>query len=360
MCNLQVKINSQENTYNIVIKNESVKELREKIFTHIGDRNYLVVISKKVDKLYGNDFNFPKNNKFVIKDGEKEKNFKNYKKILDSALKLKLTRKDFIIAIGGGVVGDIAGFAASTYMRGIKCIQIPTTLLACVDSSVGGKTAIDTDFGKNLVGAFYQPDIVLINPRLLKTLDDRQLKTGLGEVVKYSFIEKSCQCREELNLTNFLCENHKKILDKDEKILSKLIEICVKLKISVVEKDEKEAGLRQILNFGHTYGHAIEKITNYKKYTHGEAIVEGMKFAFELAHRKNLIEKNYKFLADDIINKYGFRKVKKYNMQKLISIMQTDKKAVDNKLVFVLPTDYSKVDIVNCELLDLHFFFKAE
>ena len=307
MVNLFVKINSEEKSYPILIENEEISELKKKIFDYIKNRNFLVVISQKVEKLYGKKLNIPKENKFVLKDGEKEKNFKNYEKILNCALKLKLTRNDVIIAIGGGVVGDITGFAAATYMRGIDFIQVPTTLLACVDSSVGGKTAIDTKFGKNLVGAFYQPKVVFINPKFLKTLDDRQFKTGLGEVVKYSFIEKSCKCDEELHLTNFLTEKSEQILERKEKILSQLIEICVKLKISVVEKDEKEGGLRRILNFGHTYAHAIEKITNYRKFTHGEAVVEGIKFAFNLAVKKNLIDKNYKFLAEDIIKKYLYQ-----------------------------------------------------
>ena len=255
-----------------------------------------------------------------------------------------LTRKDTIIAVGGGVVGDIAGFAASTYMRGIDFIQVPTTLLACVDSSVGGKTGIDTSFGKNLLGSFYQPKAVIINTNFLKTLDDRQFKTGLGEVVKYTFIEKSCRCDEELNLTNFLSENAEKILGKNEQILEKLIEICINLKISVVRQDEKEGGLRKILNFGHTYGHAIEKITNYKKYTHGEAVVKGIEFAFKLAVKKNLIDINYKYFADDVIKMFNFKKIPDYPIEKMIKIMKMDKKADFDKITFILPTDYSQVD----------------
>ena len=344
MVNLFVKINSEEKSYPILIENEEISELKKKIFDYIKNRNFLVVISQKVEKLYGKKLNIPKENKFVLKDGEKEKNFKNYEKILNCALKLKLTRNDVIIAIGGGVVGDITGFAAATYMRGIDFIQVPTTLLACVDSSVGGKTAIDTKFGKNLVGAFYQPKVVFINPKFLNTLDDRQFKTGLGEVVKYSFIEKSCKCDEELHLTNFLTEKSEQILERKEKILSQLIEICVKLKISVVEKDEKEGGLRRILNFGHTYAHAIEKITNYRKFTHGEAVVEGIKFAFNLAVKKNLIDKNYKFLAEDIIKKYNFRQIPKFDLKKMVKLMKMDKKATSNSIVFILPTNYSIVD----------------
>ena len=252
---IEIKIKPQEKSYPIIIENEAITDLREKVFANL--ESYLVVISAKVEKLYGRKLNIPKERKFILKDGEKEKNFTNYRKILEQALKLKLTRKSTIVAIGGGVVGDLAGFCASTYMRGIDFIQVPTTLLACVDSSVGGKTAIDTSFGKNLIGTFYQPKAVYINPRFLK------------------------------NLTNFLSTED----IHDEKVLAKLIEICIKLKKSVVEKDEKESGLRRILNFGHTYGHAVEKITNYKKFTHGEAVVEGMRFAFELALKKNLIDK---------------------------------------------------------------------
>ena len=344
MIELSVNIKSESKSYPIIIKNEEISELSGRLVSFLQDRKYIAVISEKVEKLYGTQLNIPEENKFILKDGEKEKNFKNYKKILEKALKMKLTRKDAMVAIGGGVAGDITGFAASTYMRGIDFIQVPTTLLSCVDSSVGGKTGIDTGFGKNLIGSFYQPKIVFINPKFLKTLDERQFKTGMGEVVKYSFIEKSCKCDEELNLTNFLSEKSEQILARDEKILSKLIEICIKLKISVVEKDEKESGLRRILNFGHTYGHAVEKITKYKKFTHGEAIVEGMKFAFKLAVKRNLIDKNYMFLAEDVIKKYNFREIPQFNIDKMIALMQMDKKALSDKIVFILPTDYSTVD----------------
>ena len=344
MVDLSVNIKEKEKSYPVVIENSEIIDFAEKIFKITSGRNYLAVVSEKIEKLYGKQLKIPQKNKFVLKDGEKEKNFKNYKKILDCAQRMKLTRADMMLAIGGGVVGDMAGFAAATYMRGIDLVQIPTTLLACVDSSVGGKTGIDTDFGKNVVGAFYQLKIVLINPVFLKTLDDRQFKTGMGEVIKYSFIEKSCKCEEDLNLTNFLSEKYQQILNRDTKTLSKLIEICVKLKISVVEKDEKENGLRRILNFGHTYGHAVEKITNYKKYTHGEAVVEGIKFAFNLAVKRNLIDKNYAFLAEDVIKKYNFSPLLKFKPEKMVELMRLDKKAISEKIIFILPVDYSTVE----------------
>lgn len=343
MYNLEVKISEKEKSYPIVIENSSIKELSAEIEQYLGNSRFLAVISEKVYKLYGKDLNIARENLFILKDGEKEKNFKTYQKILDRALKMNLTRKDALVAIGGGVCGDITGFAAATYMRGINYIQIPTTLLACVDSSVGGKTGIDTAFGKNLVGAFYQPKAVLINTNFLKTLDERQFKTGLGEVIKYSFIEKSCKCSTDFNLTNFLDLNFEKILSYDLRTLQELICICLNLKISVVEKDEKEGNLRKILNFGHTYGHAVEKITNYRKYTHGEAIVKGMQFAFELAVKKNLIDVNYKFIAQDLIKKFKFVLIKDYDTQKMINLMKLDKKADAQEIVFILPDGYSTV-----------------
>ena len=344
MVNLNINIPSQEKNYPIIIEHNNIEELKLKILSCVRGTKFLVVISEKVDKLYGKILGFNKSEKFVLKDGEKEKNFNNYKKIINKALQMELTRQDAIIAIGGGVVGDITGFAASTYMRGIDFIQVPTTLLACVDSSVGGKVAIDSEHGKNLIGSFYQPKIVFINTNFLKTLDERQFKTGLGEVVKYIFIEKSCKCKEELNFTNFITENTDKILSKDLKILEQLIEICIKLKISVVEHDEQEEGLRKILNFGHTYAHAIEKITKYKKYTHGEAVVKGILFAFNLAEKRGLIDKNYKFFAEDILRKFDFKKLPDFPKEKIISAMKSDKKATSNKIIFILPVNYSLVD----------------
>ena len=343
MININVKINKSEKTYPIYIEKDGVENLKSKIVKSLRGDKYLVVISQKVDRIYGELLGFSKDEKFVLKDGEKEKNFHNYKKIIDRALKAGLKRNDAIIAIGGGVVGDLAGFAASTYMRGIDYIQVPTTLLACVDSSVGGKVAIDTKSGKNLVGCFYQPKSVFINLNFLKTLDDRQYKTGLGEVVKYIFIEKSCKCPEDLNFSNFMSENTNKILLRDLSVIEKLVEICIKLKVAVIEQDEEEHGLRKILNFGHTYAHALESITRYKKYTHGEAVVKGIKFAFNLAEKRSLIDKNYSFFAYDILKKFGFIEISDYPKDKILKAMKMDKKNNSQKIVFILPVDYSTV-----------------
>lgn len=340
---LEVNIKEKNLSYPIIINNDDIENLKSSILNTIGNKNYIVIISQKVHKLYSKLLDFPKEKIFILKDGENEKNFKNYEKILNFALSKKLTREDTIIAIGGGVVGDIAGFAASTYMRGINFIQVPTTLLACTDSSVGGKVAVNSKYGKNLIGSFYQPKAVFINVNFLKTLDERQFKSGLGEVVKYGFIEKSCKKDDNYHLINFLTEYHQKILSKDILTLVELIKICISLKISVVEQDEKEGGLRKILNFGHTYGHALENITHYKKYTHGECVVEGIQFALNLALKLNLIDKEYKFLCEDLLKKFEFKQIPQFDKNKIINIMTTDKKATDEHITFLLPTEYAAV-----------------
>ena len=345
MCKLEVNIQSAQKNYPIFINNHDIEILHNEISEFLNGKNYIVVISQKVYKLYSQVLNFSKEKIFILKDGESEKNLKNYTKILDFALKNHLTREDAIIAIGGGVVGDLSGFVAATYMRGIKYIQVPTTLLACTDSSVGGKTAINTSYGKNLVGSFYQPCAVFINVNFLKTLDNRQFKSGLGEVVKYAFIEKTCECNEELNLMNFLNANVKNILNRDILILSELIKMCIKLKISVVNQDEKEKGLRKILNYGHTYGHALEKILNYKKFTHGECVVAGILFALNFAFQLGKIDKEYKFLCEDLISKFDFPKLPQFDNNRILNIMKSDKKAGNDYIIFVLPTEYAKVEI---------------
>lgn len=324
--------------YPIFIDFDPIDNLGEKIFDYTNANKILIVISEKVNKLYGKKLKIKNSIKFILKDGENQKNFKNYQRILNFALKNKLERKDAVVAIGGGVVGDIAGFVAATYLRGIDFIQIPTTLLACVDSSVGGKVAINTDYGKNLVGAFYQPKAVFCNLNFLKTLDERQFKSGLAEVVKCAFIDN------KNTIFDFLAEKADKILLKNDEFLSEIVKMALDLKAYVVMADEKEQGLRKILNFGHTYGHALEKITNYKKYTHGEAIAIGMVFAINLAFKKGLIEEEYKNQSLELIYKYGLIKtMPKYSCKKLINLMQSDKKVENGKINFILPTQKSEV-----------------
>lgn len=343
---MQVTIaQTQETHYPVFIDAEPIEALVEKLNDYRQGRRALIVINEKVNKLYPQ---WQDCEKFVLKDGEEQKNFKNYQKILEQAQKMKLERSDLIIAIGGGVVGDIAGFAAATYLRGIDFVQVPTTLLACVDSSVGGKVAINTDFGKNLIGSFYQPKAVFINLNFLQTLDDRQFTTGLAEVVKYAFIEQSCEHYENYDLFKLLNENFNRI--KDFELLKRVIEICISLKASVVSKDEKEKGLRRILNFGHTYAHALEKITNYKKFTHGEAVFYGMRYALRIALTQGFISKEYSSEAVCLLDKYFVFKPMNYPPKQMLELMKSDKKVEGGQINFVLPVGYQRVEVKKQEM----------
>ena len=333
-----LKVQTKDKEYEIYISDDSFLKLCSDVCEFTSGQKRLVVISKKVYKLYSKELNFCADEILALNDGEKEKNIKNYMKILECALKTGLTRKDVIIAVGGGVIGDIAGFAASTYMRGIDFIQIPTTLLAGVDSSVGGKTAIDLKGGKNTAGSFYQPKAVFININFLKTLDKRQYLSGLGEVLKYAFIEKSCECEKELYLLELLTLECEKVMSREPFTIIRIIEYCLNLKIAVVNRDEKENGLRRVLNFGHTSAHALETVTKYKKYTHGEAVAYGMFFIIRWAYKKEYISPSYYKMAAELLKTYGFEPLKdKYPPKQLLSVMQKDKKADPNKITFIVP-----------------------
>lgn len=355
---LKVQI-SDNKEYLIDISDCSFEKLNQEIYELTKHQKRLVVISKKVYKLYSGDLNFSDDEVYIFPDGEKEKNYKNYLKILKRAFDMGLTRNDVIIAVGGGVVGDIAGFTASTYMRGIDFIQIPTTLLSAVDSSVGGKTAIDLPEAKNIVGTFYQPKRVLININFFKTLDKKQFMSGLGEVLKYAFIEDSCGYEVPLFLYEYLTLSSEKIMQKEPITLIRLIEYCLNLKIAVVNQDEKESGLRKILNFGHTLGHALESITKYRKYTHGEAVVYGMFFIIEWAYKKGYINYSYYRLSLDLLEKYNFKPLSLlYPENKLVEIMRKDKKATSDKITFIVPCDKKKVKEVKLTPFDVEFALK--
>ena len=339
---LNVKTNEKE--YNIEISDNSFSKLNKEIDEATAGQKRLIVISKKVYDLYYNKFDFSEDELFILKDGEQEKNYKNYLKIIERAAELGLTRKDVMVAVGGGVVGDITGFAASTYMRGIDYIQVPTTLLSAVDSSVGGKTAIDLKDAKNIVGTFWQPKAVFININFLNTLDKRQFLSGLGEVLKYAFIEENCGYETALYLFEFLTLGCEKILQKEPITIIRMIEYCLNLKTAVVNQDEKEGGLRKVLNFGHTLAHALETITRYKKYTHGEAVVYGMFFIINWAYKHEYITYSYYRLSIELLEKYGFKPLdKEFPPEKLVEIMKKDKKASDGKITFIIPYAKKKV-----------------
>lgn len=345
---IELKVNIAEtkaSQYPIYINSNSISELKKELDKKTENKKRLVIFSEKVYKLYKKELNFNQSEIFVLKDGENQKNIKNYAKIINKAISLRLSRKDIIIAIGGGVVGDMAGFVASTYMRGIEFLQVPTTLLACVDSSVGGKTAIDMPHGKNFVGAFYQPKAVYINLNFLKTLDEKQYKSGFGEVIKYAFIEKSCNHQEYFNLLELLKNNISSYKSRDLEFLENIIRICLELKSAVVSQDEKEKGLRKILNLGHTFGHALEEETKYKRFTHGHAVIYGLMYIFNYALEHNLCDKKYYDEAFTLLNVYEYEpdKLLFINPKHVINYMKTDKKSSNDIITFIVPTKIGEV-----------------
>lgn len=282
--------------------------------------------------------------KFVIEAGEKNKNLDTIREIYNFLITLKLDRNATIIALGGGVVGDITGFVAATFLRGVNFVQIPTTLLAQSDSSVGGKVGVDFKGHKNIIGSFYQPKLVYINVNSLKTLPKRELCSGLGEVVKHGIIKDE-------EFYEYIDENAEKILNLDQRVLQYIVKVNCSIKGSVVEKDEKESGLRAILNFGHTIGHAIETVMDFNL-LHGECVSLGMVGAFRLANYLDLIDDTTTEKVKTTLEKIDLPvSLKGIDVDKVYNQMFYDKKIVGDKLKFILPR--KKIgEVIQCTLED--------
>lgn len=289
--------------------------------------------------------------KFVIEAGEKNKNLDTIRKIYNFLITLKLDRNATIIALGGGVVGDITGFVAATFLRGVNFVQIPTTLLAQSDSSVGGKVGVDFKGHKNIIGSFYQPKLVYINVNSLKTLPKRELCSGLGEVVKHGIIKDE-------EFYEYIDENAEKILNLDQRVLQYIVKVNCSIKGSVVEKDEKESGLRAILNFGHTIGHAIETVMDFNL-LHGECVSLGMVGAFRLANYLDLIDDTTTEKVKTTLEKIDLPvSLKGIDVDKVYNQMFYDKKIVGDKLKFILPR--KKIgEVIQCTLEDEKLIKKA-
>ena len=300
----ELKISLGENSYSILIEKGLISSIGKKISEIYNGKKVAVVTDKNVDKFYGDKivsqlessgFNVKK---IVLNPGEKSKSVEVLLNTYDELLDFNITRGDLIIALGGGVVGDLTGFAAATLLRGIPYIQIPTSLLAQIDSSIGGKVAVDLNRGKNLVGNFYHPKAVFIDPNMLKTLDERFFYDGMAEVIKYGCI------RDEQLFYNLLNYNkHEELIENMEHIIYS----CCNIKREIVERDEKDTGERMLLNFGHTIGHAIEKYFNFEKYTHGEAVALGMYAITKKSEEMKLTKEGTFNLIKDILTKYNLK-----------------------------------------------------
>ena len=302
----------------------------------------VVVTDKTVSKLY----NIEGENVCVLPVGERSKTFATVQKICDFCLKRGLTRSGKIVTVGGGVVGDLTGFAAATYMRGIGFVQIPTTVLAQTDSSVGGKTAVDIAGGKNLVGAFYQPQLVLCDTDTLSTLTPEFFADGMAEVVKYGMIRS----RE---LFDLLVE--KDVRDNLEDIITR----CVSIKAQVVENDEREKGERMLLNFGHTLGHAIEKYYDYTGITHGYAVAIGMSTFTHIAERRGMCPAGTAEKLDALLKKCRLPLTDPAPMDTLFKYSLGDKKRLSSGMNIVICTDIGKSEVVRLSTEDYEKFLNS-
>lgn len=333
-----VWVDLEKNSYNIFIGKNFLEGLQEYANK---DEKYMMITDEKVDQLYGKSIETELSrdafHKYVLKPGEESKTLDTIQKIISYMIAHGFTRKDKIIAFGGGVVGDIAGFCASIYMRGISFIQVPTTLLAQVDSSVGGKTGVNMPQGKNMVGTFYQPDRVIIDTTVLNTLPSREIVNGLGEMIKYGLIA-------DYSFFHDLTINIAKVWERDPIWLQAMIKRCCEIKAHVVTQDEREGGLRKILNYGHTIGHGLEAITKYRKYAHGEAVLIGMYHEAIMAKQLGLIEDSYlKEITGCIESLPVDLDISRFSIEEMIYRMGSDKKNQGNKISFILPIGKGKV-----------------
>ncbi|MCP4626020.1 MAG: 3-dehydroquinate synthase [bacterium] len=276
-------------------------------------------------------------NEIILPDGEEHKELKTIEAIHHKLLTHDLDRNSPLIALGGGVIGDMTGFAAATYLRGVPFIQIPTTLLSQVDSSVGGKTGVNLPGGKNMVGAFYQPALVIIDPLVLKTLERRELKAGMAEVIKYGIIW-------DASFFNFLKENLTQAYALDAKTIARLIKTCCTIKAEITSRDETEKGIRSYLNFGHTIGHAIETLTEYKTYIHGEAVAIGMVAAAKLSAGWGHCDDTEVSEVVEILQQAELpTKLPSFSAEEYSGIIQKDKKKTGSSVRMVLMNRIGKV-----------------
>ncbi|MCX7780741.1 MAG: 3-dehydroquinate synthase [Negativicutes bacterium] len=327
-----VAVSLKEKSYKIYIAEGAIAQLAACVSA--ADR-WFILTDHNLDRLYGEHidaaFHGQSHVKLAVPPGESAKTLRSAETILAAMLDARLTRHSVMVAFGGGVIGDLAGFCASIYMRGIRYVQVPTSLLAQVDSSVGGKTGVNMRQGKNMVGTFYQPQVVLIDPETLATLPERDFTAGLSEAVKYGII-----C--DYQLLEFISENFTRICAREVTVLKQLIKRCCQLKAAIVGQDETESGLRRILNFGHTVGHALETLTQYERYLHGEAVLIGMYHESLMARRLNLISDDYWQKIKGVLKRAGISsEMPEIKLSDLVAQMTADKKNHDNTITFILP-----------------------
>jgi 3-dehydroquinate synthase len=334
-------------SYDILIGSAILDQIGP-ILSKVGSGMRAIIITNpEIDKLYGDRTRLSikqagfEVDTVQIPEGEEHKSLASAEKAYDCLMEFSCDRNTVLVALGGGVIGDLTGFIAATFMRGIPFVQIPTTLLAQVDSSVGGKTAVNHPRGKNIIGAFYQPKVVLIDLETLSTLPPDEFKAGLAEVVKYGVIA-------DPELFDYLNENAERILKLDSECLSRIIETSCAIKAQVVESDERENRRRMILNFGHTFGHAVEALTEYVQYKHGEAVAIGMAFASRLSNEMDKCSSSVGERVEELLMKLNLpTKSPNLNSNEIIESMYHDKKTTAKKIKFILAKKIGEVEIID-------------
>ncbi|MBI5788308.1 MAG: 3-dehydroquinate synthase [Candidatus Schekmanbacteria bacterium] len=337
----KINLNLGENSYPIIIGQDNLAALGNLIQELNLGRDIFLITNTVVAKLYGDTVikhlrqaGIKHLQMSVIPDGEQAKTIENWHKVLGEIADFDngLNKRLVVVNLGGGVVGDLGGFVAAVYRRGINFVQVPTTLLANVDSGVGGKVAVNFKQGKNLVGAFYQPRLVFVDLSLLKSLPQAEMRAGLAEVVKYGVIADS-------ELFAFLEQNYHAILQYDLEALHHIVRRSYQIKAQMVEQDERDTkGIRALLNFGHTFGHAIETATNYARYRHGEAVAIGMICAAQLAEELGMFSQGETQRLEALMAKIGLpAKIQGADLAQIMQAMTHDKKFVNKKNRFILP-----------------------
>ena len=339
---VHLTVNTPSRRYAVSIGYGNLDRLPQLLDDAGAPQRRFVVSSPTVWRLHGQhllDTGFV--DPILVPDGERSKHIQTVSRIYETLIRSDADRASTLITFGGGVIGDMAGFAAATYLRGIPLVHVPTTLLAQVDAAIGGKVGVNHPLGKNLIGAFHQPHTVVVDPNVLSTLPRREFRAGLYEVVKYGMTSSP-------KLFDLIARNRTAIFAKDRDVTTRVIVESCQIKARIVEADEREAGQRRILNFGHTAGHALEAVTKYRRFRHGEAVAYGMLVAADLGvQRGALAGQDRKALADLIASLGPLPPVTDISVEQILGAMRHDKKIVAGRLHYVLPTAIGATAIVD-------------
>ena len=343
----KINVNLKNNPYSIFIENELSNTIDRVLDPFNTGQQWVIFSQQFIFEKYGKDIQKKLTNcgfkveKIILVDGESAKSLSLLENIYSQLINFGCSRDSTFIALGGGVIGDLTGFIAATFMRGVQYVQIPTTLLAMVDSSIGGKTGVNISKGKNLVGSIYQPLVVIIDPRFLHTLPNREIISGMGEVIKYGLAL-------DLKLFQFLNENMDNIINlSSEQVIEEVVIRCAQLKTEIIIEDEFENDRRRILNFGHTIGHALETYFNYDLLRHGEAVAYGMIAASKLSvWFSNLSEDTYNLLVE-LIKNLSLPHLLEFESSNILKIIKNDKKVKLGDVHFILLNDIGSTEIKN-------------